>query len=202
MDHEFKIIKADPKDAEYFAPLMEYSAPTLFPAILGIRFKTILKNLFCETGNLFSHEFVYIGEINGDKAGMVLGYSWFIKKQVNLHTGWLIIKYMKWEFFKKILFFLKINNVIGKISEGEYYISNIAVYPQYRGKGYGSAFIAFIEKKIRHNGIRRLVLDVEKENYRAVKIYQRLGFVVTKQSSVIVNKHAFEFYRMCKNVEY
>lgn len=63
------------------------------------------------------------------------------------------------------------------IDEGEWwYIAEIYIIPEYRGRGIGSYLI---KKDIdKHD---KLVLRVDPDNKRAIKLYESLGFVVTKK---------------------
>ena len=55
------------------------------------------------------------------------------------------------------------------------WIEDIYLKPEHRGKGIGSQFLNFIEQKY-PNAILRL--EVEADNERAIKVYQKNGFVI------------------------
>lgn len=55
------------------------------------------------------------------------------------------------------------------------WIEDIYVKDEYRGKGIGTAFFAFIEKKYTNCIFR---LEVEEENENALKVYKKCGFDV------------------------
>jgi len=132
---------------------------------------------------------------------MILGYDWISKKQEDWTTGFLLLKYMKIDFIKKLPLLLKAMTATGWIHEKEYYISNIAVFPEYRGTGIGTALMIKIEKYAKRKGLKKIALDVEVENSGAVKLYQRLGYRITKESSVKLSGELFRFYRMDKKQE-
>lgn len=54
------------------------------------------------------------------------------------------------------------------------WLEEIYVKPSARGKGYGHAFFAFLEKEFPN--AKRFRLEVEKENEGAVSLYEKLGF--------------------------
>lgn len=59
---------------------------------------------------------------------------------------------------------------------GESYIDNIAVFPQYRGRGVGRAVTrALIEKAKENNGVF-ITLEVRASNTPAIGLYDSLGF--------------------------
>ncbi len=74
------IRKAFPDDAKYFANLVLESASSFFQMLYGSKVNAILKSLFVKPGNLFSFQHVYFAEVDGKKAGMILGYDWISKK--------------------------------------------------------------------------------------------------------------------------
>lgn len=53
------------------------------------------------------------------------------------------------------------------------WIEDLYIIPEYRGKGIGTEFFAFIEKKYSECLIR---LEVEKENKNAVHVYEKCGY--------------------------
>ena len=55
------------------------------------------------------------------------------------------------------------------------WIEDLYIKPEYRGQGIGSKFFEFIEKKYPNTILR---LEVEKENERAIKVYEKCGYEV------------------------
>ncbi|MEP6900139.1 MAG: GNAT family N-acetyltransferase [Actinomycetota bacterium] len=73
------------------------------------------------------------------------------------------------------------NESVGRIltfcDENELRLIDIAVLPEFRGKGIGSFLITnLIEQAGKKN--KKLALQVLKSNPKAFKLYQRLGFIV------------------------
>ena len=191
---------AKTSDAEDFARLIYFSAPSFFPALYGCDMKSIMQNLFKEKNNLFSYQYTQVVEINNKVLGIILSYDWYIKQKMNLTTGMKMLKYMHINFVKKIPVFLKTKDVVGFLSKGNYYISNVAVYPEYRGRGVGKKLFFEAEKNARKAGSDILALDVETDNFKAIEIYKKNGFVIEKENSVQLKKQLFSFYRMYKDI--
>ncbi len=197
------IRKAMPDEAVDFADLVVLSAPSLFPILYGEKVKTIMQHLFCKSCNLFSFEHTYFAEVDGERAGMILGYDWRVKKQENWRTGFFLLMQMRLHFLSKFPLLMKVNNVIGIVSDGEYYLSNVAAYPQYRGMGIGTSLIFRLEEEAKRRGNGRVVLDVETENVSASELYKKLGYLIIKESSIqLLKNKAFHFSRMCKKIAY
>ncbi len=201
MRKEIIMRRALPDDAEDFISLIILSTPLFFKKLYGDKFKSILQYLFIHQYNLFSFRHVYFAESNGKKAGMILGYDWLLKKQEGLRTGLLLLKYMELNFIKRLPLFLKTRDVIGWINREEYYISNVAAYPEYRGMSIGTDLIAKVEIEARINGAKKVALDVEIENLKAVKLYKKLGYTIVKESSIRLHGELFSFYRMYKKLK-
>jgi [ribosomal protein S18]-alanine N-acetyltransferase len=60
----------------------------------------------------------------------------------------------------------------------EIHINNIALRPQYRGFGYGTALMRHVLVEARRLGARRATLEVRAGNAGARRLYERLGFYV------------------------
>ncbi len=57
-------------------------------------------------------------------------------------------------------------------------LAAFAVRPAWRGKGMGRRLMTPLMTSLREQGVRRMWLEVIRENYAAVALYQSLGFVV------------------------
>ena len=196
------IRKGRTEDAQDFSQLILLSAATFFPSIFASNTEEVMRKIFQQPGNLFSFEHSYFIEVNGKIAGMALGYNWEQKRREELHTGLLLVKYLKWSFFTRIFYLLKAQGIVGKVSENEYYLSNIAVYPEFRALGLGTKLFSEIKRESEKTGANKIVLDVETNNQRAVRLYERLGYIIKwRTPSIKINKETFEFFRMFKVLE-
>lgn len=70
----------------------------------------------------------------------------------------------------------------------------ISTYPQYRGKGIGTALMRKMLEHLRVNGYSQTSLAVQKDNY-AVKMYQRVGFAICDENEQ-------EYIMICKLTDY
>lgn len=57
-------------------------------------------------------------------------------------------------------------------------VLGIAVVPELRGHGIGSALLESVLKKARAAGLTRIELTVRDDNKRAIALYEKLGFAV------------------------
>lgn len=195
------IRKAMANEWKDFVELMLVSAP-YFSILFGKKVETILQGLFCYRSNLFSFEHVHFAELDGKIAGMILGYDWKIKKQENLMTGFLLLKKIGVGILRKLSPLIKFNATVGKLHSGEFYVSNIAVKPKYRGMEVGKRIMFEAEHEAKMAGAERIVLDVEKDNVVAITLYKKMGYEVIKEFSIPLRKDKIlNFYRLTKKVK-
>ena len=60
----------------------------------------------------------------------------------------------------------------------EIHINNLALRPQYRGHGFGTALLHHVLAEAQRLGARRATLEVRAGNAGALRLYERLGFYV------------------------
>ncbi|WZL73781.1 ribosomal protein S18-alanine N-acetyltransferase [Clostridiaceae bacterium 35-E11] len=58
----------------------------------------------------------------------------------------------------------------------EAHVTNIAVHPEVRGKGYGNKIVAAMIDMAKKEGVLRMTLEVRKSNEVAQTLYKRWGF--------------------------
>ncbi|MGO8836367.1 MAG: N-acetyltransferase family protein [Limisphaerales bacterium] len=59
-------------------------------------------------------------------------------------------------------------------------LHKLYLLPGMQGRGLGSRLLQHVEREVRANGARRLILSVNKRNTKAIKTYQRNGFVIAE----------------------
>jgi len=80
-------------------------------------------------------------------------------------------------------------------------LANIAVYPKYRGLGFGTKLFGVIEEEARKTGSKKIALDVEIYNEKAIRLYERLGYKIEQKSPVFkIRDKIFEFFKMSKEI--
>lgn len=89
------------------------------------------------------------------------------------------------------------NRIDQEAHEDEYYIDTICVHPNARGKGVGTMLLSFAEQVARDKNFCKLSLNVETTKERALKLYERQGFVITEPWSIIDEP----FHHMVKNLD-
>ena len=67
-------------------------------------------------------------------------------------------------------------SLVKEAGAGEYFINNVAVLPDFQGRGVGTRLLAFAEGKAKSAGLGICSLCVEIENVGARSLYERLGY--------------------------
>ncbi len=84
----------------------------------------------------------------------------------------------------------------------EYYLANMAVFPNFQGRGIGSALLSRAEQKAKEAGLRKCSLIVDLENYAAQRWYDRFGYrvVMTKTYPGAAGDAHAGYHRMVKDL--
>ena len=59
---------------------------------------------------------------------------------------------------------------------GEVYITNVAVFPEFRRNGVGKALVEFLVNKMKEENAEFVTLEVRKSNLSAISLYEKCGF--------------------------
>ncbi|HEM55549.1 GNAT family N-acetyltransferase [Caldisericum sp.] len=94
---------------------------------------------------------------------------------------------------------IKAYTKIGKVLRDEYYISNVAIYPEFRGSGLGTKLMLYAEQTASKRNLKYLSLDVERENETAINLYKKLGYKITEEKTLDLGE-VFSFFRMVKEI--
>ena len=86
----------------------------------------------------------------------------------------------------------------GWVNPGEFYLANMAVFPEFRCQGLGRLLLAGAEARAREKGCTRLALDVEAENRDAIRLYECFGFAREARDLHLMRR--FQFQRFSKAV--
>lgn len=78
---------------------------------------------------------------------------------------------------------------------GEIYIDTIAVFPQFRGKGYGSVILDYIIEEYAHQKGETIGLLVDFTNPKAKKLYADKGFKVVGEKQLMSENHEHMQYK-------
>lgn len=188
-----ELIKADRFNANDFVQLVLMTGKDFLENAFGKQVNQMLRKLFLQPKNLFSHECTWFGLVEKEIFGVIVGYSYDYARTCRINTGRLILKEIG---FWRFLTLIKIDRVLGKHSKGEFYLSNIAVYPKFRSMGLGRKLIEYTFEIARQQGCKKIILDVEKQNELAKALYRKVGFEKIGEGKIKFAHSEFHFERM------
>ena len=192
------IRKAEISDANVVSSLILEAGIRFLPLIFGPQVKLILGRLIKTPGTVFYIDNVYVLEIDeGKVVGVMVAYPGYIIKKRSLKTALVLFETMGVELIKRIRIFRLVESK-NRVSRDEFYVSNIAIDGRHRKKGYGSRLLKYAEELAREQGLRKLSLDVENTNSKAIEFYKRLGYRGTKVKRIYIRGNLFTFVRMQK----
>lgn len=59
---------------------------------------------------------------------------------------------------------------------GEVYITNVAVFPEFRRNGVGKALVDFLVTEMKKENAEFVTLEVRESNFNAISLYEKCGF--------------------------
>ncbi|AIQ67699.1 GNAT family N-acetyltransferase [Paenibacillus graminis] len=199
MDH-ISITHGNPKSASggrLLGMALDYMA---YP-VIGTADKALIENtlqqLWVLGKNRFSHQYAFEARLDNRTIGIISCYPVSVMDKLAWPTARELIKLRKWNLIKHSLLHLQELWSMVSLKEGradEYHIGALAALPESRGSGVGSKLIQQAEDKARLNNYGKCSLTVRQENFRAIKLYERLGYRITDS---IENK-PYYLYRMVK----
>lgn len=131
--------------------------------------------------NRFSHQNINVLEVDGEFAGILLALEGKKIKKSTYKADVELYK-MQTNFKNKLVFImLAIGYLFDKeCSREEFYISNIAIKPKFRGQGLSNKLMEYGYKMATEFGYEKVSLRAN--NKALVKFYEKLGFELVKRS--------------------
>lgn len=149
-----------------------------------------IKKLIKEVNNTFSREHIHVvSDGDEDVLGILVSFCGKETSMWNDFRAYFRIL----DFFSFLKYVVKgtlINELLtASVGKSDYYLSNIAVDPQFRGQGIGTYILENAFKLAEKKGCRRVILDVTLYNVGASRLYERFGFRVygKKTPKIIFN---------------
>ncbi len=71
----------------------------------------------------------------------------------------------------KIAGYIGSHNILGEV-----YITNVAVFSEFRRNGVGKALVVFLVEEMKNENAEFVTLEVRKTNHNAISLYEKCGF--------------------------
>ena len=198
---ENALTPATPQRAPEGSELALLAGEELIPALFGPDAHRFWECAFKYRQCGFSYEHSRFLEVGGKPVGIAVAYDYQTQKKEGRRTFWAMINCLKWTFLKQLSELRQSGALMARTREGDYYLSNLAVYPEYRGQGYGTIIMDSVEKMAADTGGKRVVLDAEVNKLRTIQFYKGRGYEIEETLPVLKTKAGdFLLQRMVKEI--
>jgi ribosomal protein S18 acetylase RimI-like enzyme len=154
---------------------------------------------------IFSRENVLVKIENEKVCGLLLSVPVRDMRQMDKNMakyGKELLEVIGYNNIVKMMFRSKLQKYFTTLNnDDEYYISNLAVFKEFRGKGFGVELLKKAEELALKKGYNKLSLTVEFYNKEAKRIYEKFGFHETDKVELPKKYHKYSidgFYKMVK----
>lgn len=187
--------------------LLYMSAPKMFHYLFARKednFYKTTRQFYAKPDNMFSKDYMLVKSENNNVCGLLLSYpvkdeKRLVKNTVSDLGVWLtsvgLIDMLKIVHSSRLAKYLQV------FKDDEYYISNLAVFETFRGRGLGLELLREAERLAVSQGYSKLSLAVEFYNKKAKSIYEHFGFKQVAKVEFPENYHKYDidgFYKMVK----
>ena len=165
--------------------------------------REVFARLFVQPQNRFSYEFSSILELNGEVAGMLLGYSAEMVSDLATSMAKQLREIIGWGGMLRLLRRSAPLMTVKEYEMDEFYIFTVSVQPGFQGRGFGKQLLMHAEDKARAAGLQKCSLGVTVDNVGAVRLYERFNYriVDTVRISQLESAIGYPgFHRMVKTV--
>ena len=204
-----KLSKPHNNESDDCAKLIYISGPHIYSYSFVAREPKIyelFKLLYKKPGNMYSKENVVVEEENGKIRGLILAYpasdmNKMAIKMVRNIKGMLVTS--GFFNFLRMIFRLRLSKYYPRPVNDEFFVSNLAVFEENRGRGIAVKLLEKAEGMAIEKGLYKLSLNVEIDNSHAKRVYEKFGFQEVKK--VVLPKkynkyNLFGFYKMIKEI--
>jgi ribosomal protein S18 acetylase RimI-like enzyme len=205
MTQDIRIRPAGLADSDLAARLiymtMGIEANWLFGQGKGYSTLQVLASLFLRRGNRVSLNLSYLAERAGQVSGLLLAYPGELLSRLNNMTVWHLMKLFG---LVASIHLISVQSAYGDLKEteaDEFYISNLAVFPEFQGQGIGTRLMEHAEELARASGFQKCSLIVAFNHKNACHLYEHLGYTVVRSflsEHPKVAEGSGGYYRMVK----
>jgi len=171
------------EDVGWAAPLLFAAGPAIFSYLFASpseESRQILQQAFTYPQHAFSYEYTQVVEVQGQPAGLMIGYPGDRKRQAEEKVHFVMARIMSLRKLPRILVNVAdFNRIKQAVDPNDYYILSMSVLPEFRSQGIGSYLLQQADLVASSEGCASLCLDVTYKNHRARALFERQGFQVT-----------------------
>ena len=185
-----------PNDAKPFADLALMASEPLFRIFAGSRALRVLEGLFRTPGNVSSYDKAFFATVDGVPQCMLQGFDWEQYRAERAYTDWVYFTKLGSRAIWTLICLAYLPRWFGKPKPGEYYITHLATYPEFRGLGLATQLLSRAEQVARDSNCAALSLDADLANTLAMPLYLKIGFRIEEQA--LVKAPGLNLGRLCR----
>ncbi len=183
---EFSYVRFSPDHVDTAAALIYESSHELLSFMFNgpKHALSALRKLLCCPRGHFGGDFVTLLCVDGEVAGVELGYS---RQQLQSQEFVGTLNMFRYVPLLKWLHLIgdvrkALDDYVPPPSHDAYYINNIAVDDKLRGQGFGKQLLQYTIDRAKKQGFTSIELDVTEPNAAAINFYKNFGFDHTDTS--------------------
>jgi len=196
------------QDAARIAQLVLFSDSGLLPALFGPSAERTLVRLASGRNNPFSFEHVLTVACGEKIVGVALGVKQRAIAAERLPTAAQVLRIYGLAAPRQFARLARASRALRDLGPADFYLSNIAVDPEYRSSGLGGWLLGTLEDRLAREGILRIALDCDPENTNALRFYYRHGYEESGTHEISLRsllpagerRERFAFRRMLKRL--
>lgn len=190
-----------PTAAELILETMEGYGEVMLGLDNRARAVKVIAGFFKKDNNRFSYRLTYLAEVGDRTAGLLLVFPGRDTFKLALPMSWQILSfYNPWELLR-----LAVRAPMAADGEetrpDEFYVSHLAVLPEFRRQGVGRALLGHADALGRACGLAKCSLCVDIDNPNAQQLYLSQGYQIVKTVNTpwLKNRlHTRGYHRMIK----
>lgn len=173
-----RIRNAKPSDDRFLGRMIHLSGESINLACFGDRSSEILTTLARRPGNIFSYQWARVAELDQRPIGALFSYPGnFVNSGGPAYLVRLLLLVGPWRWAVTLTKQVLLGLALLPKKKDDYYIAYVATEPERRNVGVGSRLLKDAIKRGQNEGWRRIILDVDHDNPRALALYKRMGWV-------------------------
>lgn len=202
MNKELQLKPCTPQDVDQAIPLIYESGPEAFDYVFKtnkISSQDFLRFAFVKENGEFSYRNHYALHRDGKIVGVIATFDAKAAKNFILTEAKNMFTFYGLKALPVMIKGLRTEKILKMPKKNEVALVHLGISEERRGQGLGTICMHDIQKIANKKKEQKFVFDVSKENPRAQKLYERLGFKVVKYNpSKLKNKYSYvpSHYRM------
>jgi len=163
----------------------------------------VMERLSRQPGNRLGYDLAHLAELDNRPVGLLLTFPGKRLSPLGRRAEWQIL----WNFglctLRQHMRGGSLYRDMVEAQADEYYVSNLAVFPEFQGKGIGTHLMVFADELARTAGFEKCSLIVTYGHENARHLYEHLGYEVVRSfpyDHPLIADASGGYYRMVKKL--